>query len=112
MSSSNVVLPAPFLPRTPITSPGATWNDRFSMTCFGPNDLLRPVAYTADSIIAVLPFLADALDQFCLAQFELFRREHGLLHERLYLLQALGQRRCAARLAGHRHRPAAIALEQ
>src|SRR5262245_12434947 len=112
MSSSSVVLPAPFLPSTPITSPGDTSNDRSSSTRLAPNDLLRWDACTADSIIAVLPILADALDQLRLAQFELFRREHALLDQRLDLLKPLRQRRCSARLAGHRHRPAAIALQQ
>src|SRR5688572_17552633 len=112
ISSSKVVLPAPFLPSTPMTSPGATSNDRSRITCFAPKDLPRLVACTAASIIAVLPVLADALDQLRLAQFELFGRQHGLLDQWLDLLQSLGQRRCAARLARDRHRHAAIAFQQ
>src|SRR3954462_66721 len=109
MSSSNVVLPAPFLPSTPTTSPGDTWKDRSSSTRFAPKDLLRCAACTIASFIAILPITADALHQFRLAEFELFGREHRLLHQRLNLLQAPRQRRSTASLGGHGHGLAAIA---
>src|SRR3954469_11345835 len=92
MSSSSVVLPAPFLPSTPTTSPGDTSNDKSSITRFGPKDLLRWAACTVTSFIVVLPVAADALHQLRLAQFELFGREHGLLDQRLDLLQSSRQR--------------------
>src|SRR6185295_11001759 len=113
ISSSSVVLPAPFLPRSPMTSPGATSNDSSSITLLWPNDLLRCDPCTvASAIFLFLPDLADRLQQVRLAQFELFGRQHRLFEQWPDLLQAAGKLRGVLRAVRDGHGPPAIALEQ
>src|SRR6187401_2750180 len=111
MTSSNVVLPAPFLPSTPTTSPGETSNEMSFKTCLVPKALPSPDAATV-LVIVFLPFLANGLHEFRFAQLKLFGGHHGLFDQRPYLLQPLRQLRVVLRLARHGHGSAAIALEQ
>src|SRR5262245_12107249 len=112
MSSSSVVLPAPFFPSTPTTSPGATPHEMSGRTGFIPNSLLRFDASTVALFIVLLPFLADRLHDLRLAQLKLFAREHELLDQGPDVLQPFRRQRVVPRLAGDRHRHSAMTFEQ
>src|SRR5687767_755081 len=100
MSSRSVVLPAPFLPRTPITSPAETPKERSCSTSFAPYALLRWVASIVALFIFFLPLATQRLHQLCLAQLKLLRGQHDLVDERIDLLQPFRQLRMVPGLAG------------
>src|SRR5690554_1280103 len=88
-TSSSVVLPAPFLPSTPITSPGSAAAVISCSARFCPNHLLSPSAMTTASRIVVLPVLVDERDDVLFVELELLRGEHELLDGRVELSAAL-----------------------
>src|SRR5688572_33472020 len=90
MSSSSVVLPAPFLPSTPITSPGRISKVRSCSTSRGPKVLRNCAACTAGSFIVLLPFAAEEFDHLRLAQLKLFGRQRHLGDQRFDLFHASG----------------------
>src|SRR5690349_7345434 len=104
MSSSSVVLPAPFLPSTPTTSPGSTSSDTSSSTRFAPNDLLSRRAATYGPVIGFLPVISQGFHHLGFAELELTRGEHELLEMGLQVLHAFRGRRLRARHACDRHR--------
>src|SRR5689334_14102287 len=111
MSSSSVVLPAPFLPSTPTTSPGDTPKDRSCSTRFGPNILPRCDASMVELFICFLPLATQGFRELRFAQLQLPRGQHDLIDERIELFQTFVQRalasRGAPRRADNRHRFAA-----
>src|SRR5688572_19187079 len=105
MSSRSVVLPAPFLPSTPTTSPGEMPNERSCSTSFGPKDLLRCVASAVVALfIGFLPLATQGFRELRLAQFKLPRGQHHLVDERIDLLQPFRKLRMVPGLARDRHR--------
>src|ERR1700690_2578646 len=87
MSSSRVVLPAPFLPNTPTTSPGSTLNESSCSTRVAPYALPRCDASTVVFFISVLPFAAQRLGKLALGQLQLPRRQHQLVNEMVDLFE-------------------------
>src|SRR6185295_5343941 len=112
ISSSSVVLPAPFLPSTPTTSPGCTANDTPSSTRFGPKDLPSFSALTWALVIGFTPLLSQGPHDLAFGQLQLASRQHEMVEGRLDLLEPLRCRAIAARLRGDGHRLAAMAFEQ
>src|SRR5690606_34118756 len=108
-TSSSVVFPAPFLPSTPITSPGSATAVISCSTSFEPNDLLTLSALTTASGILVLPVLVDERDDVFFVELELPGGEHELPDFGLELLAPLRPRRGFRHASGHGHRFAAVA---
>src|SRR5690606_24285640 len=111
ISSSKVVLPAPFLPSTPTTSPGSISNERSARTVLRLKDLLRPRATTCGPVIVLLPLGFERFDDIVDADLELLRREHERVELRVELLHSRGKRRLRVALLGNGHRLPAVALE-
>ena len=111
--SSSVVLPAPFLPSTPMMSPGNTSADTSVERSLRAEELRhvasRHYRFSASFFSHWSPTQGQ---QLFLADLELPRRQHELRGGRLELLQALRQRRLIAPPRGHAHRLAALPLEQ
>ena len=112
MSSSSVVFPAPFLPSTPMTSPGATLERQVTDHLLRAEGLaeIRGLARPR-SFIVLLPFVrrlltsSASLNWSCLAASTVCSTSGSTCCSRLAA-------RCVARLARDRHRLAAISFEQ
>src|ERR1041384_3284536 len=86
--SSSVVLPAPFLPSTPMTSPGFT---RAVMSVSRSRDWMRLPSERASattSFMILLPAFAQQRCDVLFVEFELPRGEHQRVHAFVQLLQA------------------------
>src|SRR5690606_5315259 len=110
-TSSSVVFPAPFLPSTPITSPGSAIAVISRRTSLAPNDLLSLSALTTASGILVLPVFFDERDDVLFVELELPGGEHELPDIGLELLATLCPGRGSRAARGHGHRFAAVAHE-
>src|SRR6476646_11614210 len=111
-SSSSVVLPAPFLPSTPTMSPGSTSTEMSRSTCLVGKLLLSARALTTACGMLLSPFLVDEIQDVALRELELLRGKHELLGLAIEPAQSFAQSGLGSRLRGHRHRLAAVTLEQ
>src|SRR5882672_3796939 len=78
-TSSSVVLPAPFLPSTPITSPISAAAEMPFKTRLASKLLLSPCALTTGCVIGVSPLLVEQIENVAFGYLQLARREHERL---------------------------------